>query len=218
MGHSVTTAATNKRLVQVATIKTLLGITSTEHDTTLAEIADRASDAIISHCDREFALQTYTETLSGDGSNFLVLRHSPLQSVTSVALRGDTATDFSIDDKEDGILFRELGWQWTIGLSKSLGEAPQPGAELNKWTVIYVAGYDMPGDTSTATGVLKLPKDVEQAAIQTVKHWFKGRKREDINSKSVGALSIQYALDKSSAGLPPSVEGLLRKWEWLEGY
>lgn len=218
MGHSVTTAATNKRLVQVATIKDLLGITTTEHDTRLGEIADRASDAVVSHCGREFALQTYTEKLSGDGSNFLVLRNSPIQSVTSVTLRGDAITDYTIDDKEDGILHRELGWNWTMAVDDGLGGGPMAGGELHKWTIIYVAGFDMPGDTSTSTGVLKLPGSVHQAAIETVKSWFKGRKREDINSKSVGTLSIQYALDKSSQGLPPTAEGLLRKWEWLEGF
>lgn len=219
MGITVTTTATNVNMTELETVKSLLKIKDSKYDTDLTGIIQRASSAIVSHCDRPFALQTYTETLSGDGSNFLVLRHSPLQSVTSVTLRGDSVTDYSIDDKEDGILFRELGWGWTVGQSRGLAGHPLSGSELNKWTVVYTAGYSMPGDIATATGVLNLPGPLEQAAIQTIKHWFRNKaSRDDVAAKAVGALSIQYALDKSELGLPPSVEGLLRKWEWLEGY
>lgn len=215
MGQTVTLAS-NVRMTQVSTIKTLLGITSTANDTTLGEIADRASAAIRSLTDREYALQSYVERLSADGGTILQLRNTPIQSVTSIALSGDTVTDFSIEDKEDGQLFRESGWSWTVQLVAALGQFPGASLPLNKWVVTYVAGYDMPGDTSTATGVIKLPGDLEEGAIKTVKSWFQKRSASEVKSKKVGALAIQYALEDSKHGLPSTVEGLLRKWEYLE--
>lgn len=219
MGHSVTSPASNKRMVQVATLKTLLNITSTAYDATLGELADRASAAIRSFCDREFAMQGYTETLSADGGNLLFLRNTPIESVSSVALRGDTATDYLIDDREDGSLFRENGWEWTQGLANSLGDFPNPGSPLNKWTVVYVAGYTMPGDTATSTNAQDLPGDLQEAAIKTIRSWFKMRDGADgVKRKKVGNLEIEYALEQSRNGLPSTVEGLLRRWEYTEGF
>jgi hypothetical protein len=219
MSLTITTTATNTLMTQLETVKDMLEVKDGKHDQKLSAMIQRASDTIKAHCDRHFAIQTYTETLSGDGSNFLVLRHSPIVSVTSVALRGDTATDYSVDDADDGVLFRENGWEWTIGLSRSLGVSPQPGNELNKWTVVYRAGFIMPGDTDTSTAAQQMPGDLEQATLETVKYWFKNRKNQDILSKKVGALAIQYAPNSpTGAGLPARVEGLLRKWEWLEGF
>jgi hypothetical protein len=113
-------------------VKTALGVsTSTAYDANLNDIIDMASDSIRDHCGRIFRLQGYTETMPGDGSQFLKLKNYPIVEVSSVTLRGDAITDYEIADRDAGLLFRELGWEWTVAAGTwPLEDYPIPDGDL----------------------------------------------------------------------------------------
>ena len=218
MGVTVSTTSTNAKLAKRATLKSWLKIsTSTAFDEQIDDLLVMASDAVRAHCDRLFETQVYSETLPGDGSQILVLSHRPIISISSVALSGSLITDYAIQDKEAGFLYREAGWQWTIAAyAGTLGPQPVPSGFLNDFTVVYKAGYNLPGDTATDTGVLNLPGSVEKATLDTVKSWFKSRSEvADVRSKKIGPFEKELALsiEASKDGIPRKAEALLRKFE-----
>lgn len=217
MALTVTTTNANTDFITLSQVKTALSIaTSTAYDSNLEDIIDMASDAIRDHCGRVFRLQGYTETMPGDGSQFLKLKNTPIVEVTNVTLRGDAITDYEIADRNAGLLFRELGWEWTMAAGTvTLDDYPIPDGDLFKFSAAYAAGYRMPGNssaaaTSTSAVIQQLPKSIRKACLVTVVSWFKGQSRDErITSKSVGPLSISWA----GLGMPTIAEGLLRKWE-----
>jgi len=222
MALTVTTTSTHTKLVKLSQVKTALSVTtSTAYDTNLTDIIDMASDSIRDHCGRTFRLQGYTQTLPGNGSQFLKLKNIPIVEVTSVTLRGDAITDYTIEDRGAGLLFRELGWEWTVAAgTHTLVDYPIPEGDLFKFSVVNAAGYRMPdnataSDSSTSVVIQQLPKRITKAALVTVVSWFKGQSRdEDIKSKKLGPLSIQWAMNNAkSGGLPAKAEALLSKWE-----
>lgn len=222
MALTVTTTNANTDFVTLSQVKTALSVTtSTAYDANLADIIDMASDSIRDHCGRLFRLQGYTETKPGDGSQYLKLKNIPIVEVTSVTLRGDAITDYEIADRDAGLLFRELGWEWTVAAGTyTLVDYPIPDGDMFKFSVVHAAGYRMPGNssavaTSTAAVIKLLPKRINKAALVTVVSWFKGQNRdEDIKSKKVGPLTISWAMSNAkSGGLPAKAEALLSKWE-----
>jgi len=209
-------------MVTLSQVKTALSIaTSTARDANLTDIIDMASDSIRDHCGRTFRLQGYTETKPGDGSQFLKLKNIPIVEVTSVTLRGDAITDYEIADRGAGLLFRELGWEWTVAAGTyTLVDYPIPGGDLFKFSVVHAAGYRMPDnssttDTSTDAVIHQLPKRITKAALVTVVSWFKGQSRDaEVKSRKLGPLSISWAMNNAkSGGLPAKAEALLTKWE-----
>src|SRR5262249_17983003 len=150
-------------------------------------IAD-ASDSI----QREYQFlcrQTYRETLPGYGNNILQLKRTPIVSVSSVTHNGEPIVDFTIEDKDAGHLYRRLGWQWTAAVGWHLTDYVIPNSEHPDFQVDYVAGYlaaDQPNSD--------MPGEIQRSARETVVDWFKRLGRSsDIQSKSVGDLSITYA-------------------------
>lgn len=223
MGVTVSTSSTYKKLVLLSNVKTALGLTtSTAYDSHLDEIIDMASDSIRDQCNRTFRVETYTETLPGNGSQYIRLKRTPVVRVESLTLRGDSVTGYSIDDREAGTLYRELGWEWTVaaGLG-TLQKYPIPDGDLLVFSAGYTAGFIMPEEsstfstTSTAGVYPSLPGRIKKAALVTVVSWFKGSDRdEDIRSKKIGPLEITYASNRSKTGaLPARAEALLSKWE-----
>jgi hypothetical protein len=218
MGLTVTTAATDERVVTVAALESILGTTST----LLAVIADRASDAVRSVVDvPSLGVQTYTETLAGSGDNFLPLSVHPIADITSVTLDSSIITDYVVDDKAVGILFRENGWRKRVkAFNTTLAQVPHFGREdPTDLSVVYTAGYKMPGSTATSTGVETLPLIFEQAGIEIVKDWFAGRKSlSNIKRKKIGPLEIEFALAQSLHGIPDRAEMLLARAMTVEGF
>jgi hypothetical protein len=217
MALTVTTTNQYTDLVTLSQVKTALGVTtSTAYDANLADIIDMASDSIRDHCGRTFRLQGYTETKPGDGSQYLKLKNYPIVEVGSVTLRGDAITDYEIADRDAGLLFRELGWEWTVAAgTNTLVDYPIPDGDLFKFSIVHAAGYRMPDNStaaasSTAAVIKQLPGRLKKAALVTVVSWFKGQSRdEDIKSKKLGPLSIQWAMNNAqSLGLPAKAEAL----------
>jgi hypothetical protein len=212
MTVTVVTPATRKRLTTVdAVLRAMRTLapqpTDQESMVLISDLIDRASDAIVTHCDRPFALQTYQETVSGYGTSRIMLSVTPVVSVTSILdFSNSPVVDFNLEDPETGVLYRRIGWNWltSIGWDRTMYVIPR-GEDPN-YVAVYAAGYFVPD-----TGFSTLPGDVEQACIETVIAWYQAQSRDpNIISKRTRDTMITY---RTSTGveisLPPHAVGLL---------
>jgi hypothetical protein len=67
MAITVTAAPSTTKLIALADLKAVLGITDSASDALLGNIIQRGSDAIARFCNRVFAQRTIIETLPGAG-------------------------------------------------------------------------------------------------------------------------------------------------------
>lgn len=200
MALTVTIPASSTKLCLVGDIMDEMDVTH-EDEPTLDKMVQQASDAIVKYCERAFAKQTYSETVPGFGDNQLLLSVFPVVSVTSVMCAGLAVTDFVLQEPDSGMLYRESGWLWT---TKSIGQMslqPAPNGEEFSYTVVYVAGYDLPSELLPT-----LPGPVERAAIITVKDWFANRSRNlSIMKMKTTDVAVEYRNDV----IPPTALRLL---------
>jgi hypothetical protein len=209
----VVTPAISVLLTMLASVKLDLGIpdSDTSKDATLNDLIRDASDSI----QREYQFlcrQTYRETLPGYGNAILQLKRTPIVSVSSVTHNSEPITDYTIEDKEAGHLYRRLGWCWTASVGWKMTAYVIPNSEHPDFTVDYVAGYLAADQANT-----NMPPEVQRAARETVIDWFKSAGRAaDVQSKSVGDLSITYVTgDAAKFFIPPRAMSRLQKWNRL---
>jgi hypothetical protein len=176
-------------LTTTAQVKTYLGVPQDRDPARWDALRVAAEATVKGWCKREFESRTYTEYLAGTGSRFLVLRHRPVISVTSVseALWGswgqgdfsayvplvagsDYALVYSSDDGtplgRSGMLGRLKGyWPEHRGYVRlnTLALEKEPG--LGNVQCVYVAGY--------AT----IPDDVQFAVAETAGYMYRTSKR-----------------------------------------
>lgn len=210
MAVTVTAAATSYDLTVKATVKTELGISGNGDDALIDVLISQASAVIRAACNREFARETVQETLKASGKSLLMMTRTPIISVTSIALDGVTvdSSDYSVDEPGAGLIFSSCGWQETAKKLSGIGQLPVGNSRAYLYTVIYVAGYILPG----MSGTRDLPADIERACIDLVKAYYLGRDRDPtIESESVPDVgSVKYNV--SEVGIPPHVDMILSRW------
>lgn len=189
---TVVTEATNLALIDIAVVRTVLGIDGTGEDDALNSYISRASDVIARHCKRAFALETVEETFRPDQClRELVLARYPVVEVTSIVENGDTlsASDYEVN-KASGCITRLHG------------DRP---CHWSTWKTVatYSAGYVLPAET---------PQALQQACLQLVKSFYLGADRDPlIRSESVTPMSSASYFGGSEY-LPPDVLGLLQQF------
>lgn len=180
MAITITSAAESKLLTTVSNFKELIGKSDSVDDTLLGKIITRASEAVVSYCGREFAKQTYTETMKGDGSPFLKMSRIPIVSVTSVSYQGVavTASDYVVNEPEQGVITNLNSYWYYTGYKYD-------------YSVVYVAGYVLPTFTS---GTPNLPADIEQAVLEVAKiMWFSRKDDLSVTQENVPEVySVSY--------------------------
>lgn len=208
--------------VAFATLETLrdeLGLADNSQDGRLERYDLQASAAIQAYCDREFRKEATTERLQGSGTQRLVLSRTPLVSIASVVIDGETidADEYEIEDAAAGILYRENGWPRLDNVvAGSISRDSMAGTGKADIVVTYTGGYVLPNDT---VGTRNLPVELEQACILTVTSLFRGRGRDRaVASKATGDASISYRLPNQIIGvgaggvIPDEAVGLLAKF------
>lgn len=174
---------------------------------------------------RGFGLQTVEERVPADGGVELPLEMIPIAEPDAARvisyLGGSAITDYEILDPHDGYLYRENGWEWSVGnFSSVLGtRVPRPGRF--DFTVLYRAGYVLPNDDDVLLDAgppevfaERLPYGLERAAIELVRALMTAPQAaavSNVASERIGDYSISY---RDSGGdravvLPPRVETLL---------
>lgn len=141
---TVNTFANTTRLTTVANFNELTGVSG--DDTLVGKTIDRATAAILKHCQREFARQNYTELAPGYGTIFQMLTNMPVLILGTVTFNSQSITDVLIDDKEAGTLYRDAGFMDTAAVISSLSPIVLPEHHPRKWSFTYDAGYLLPGD------------------------------------------------------------------------
>jgi hypothetical protein len=190
---TVTTAATNSRLIDISIARGVLGIDGTGEDAALQAYIDRASDVIARHCKRVFGSESVSEQFRLDTlQEELILSRYPVTGTPTVVENGNTltaSTDYEVDKAKGWItrLYNDRPCWWPIC----------------KVTVTYTAGYSLPAET---------PQALQQACLQLVKSFYLGADRDPlIRSESVTPMSSASYFGGSEY-LPPDVLGLLKQF------
>jgi hypothetical protein len=231
MSVTVSVQAASTLLTTLDRVRAELGYADSEttDDDVLQDLIERASSAIAYETRRTFGLETVLETLDGSGSRLLPLTRTPILEVTEVTEDSTVldTTEYSVEDKEAGALYRRNGWGRSGGLRMWGNEAFSsgyilPGYQDQRYTVTYRAGYLLPGEINPYLGSgsddpQPLPGAVEQACLDTVRAWFLDRDADpSVGAVRVGTLSVTYRGDSTSStppgSLPPSALGRLRNY------
>jgi hypothetical protein len=148
MGLQVLTRSSTENLVDLATVKTRLGITDTSKDALLGVLITGASSAIADYWGRPFARQQYSEARCGNGRLELLLPRYPIDADSlSVTVDGVTVTDYVVIDREIGKVYRPIAWNRSYN----------PLAPLNV-AITWKGGYVLPDQVTkwTSGAVLTL--------------------------------------------------------------
>jgi hypothetical protein len=139
-------------LTSLVKLKEYLGITSTntDDDAFLENIITRVSDDIESTCNRVFRAATYTEYYRGSGTDKLLLRNFPINTITTIHDDMDrdwgadtliASTEYNISDEVEGMVI------YTDGIFTDCGST-------ENIKIVYNAGYNV------------LPYDLEMACLK----------------------------------------------------
>ena len=153
MGLIVTTKADVTDLIELATVKTRLGISGSSEDSLLGDLIDEASSAIVDYVGRDLARQSYTETMKGLGRTRVLLSRFPVDSDSlTVTIEGVAEDEYAVESAETGVVWLEDAWddRWedeeTVSVSYKAGylipQATSAKGNLTTWTAntAYVAG------------------------------------------------------------------------------
>jgi hypothetical protein len=206
MAVTVSVPPSTTKLIALADLKAILGITDGANDALLGNIIQRGSDAIARFCNRVFAQRTIIETLPGPGGQLLKLKFSPIVTLTSIAFDGETVDSdtYVLTEPEAGIVFRESYWAYT--------------GHKYSYAAIYVHGYNLPDMAGTDT----LPHDIQQAALELCKGMWLARQRDpSVTMESVpDVYTVQYGGQGDGGALvgaiPLNVQELLLPYRELK--
>lgn len=149
---TVTTAALKTNLTTWSAAQRLLGVDASAKPL-IEDLIFQASAAVARHCHRAFAREVISETLPGFGDNYLMLTRTPIAGTPSVTHNGEAVTDFTVESRESGMLYRKLGWIWTAALGWNLTERYLARSEDPEFTVAYSTGYLVPDDDVASQGL-----------------------------------------------------------------
>jgi len=159
---SVTTPAPTRRLTRLEHVTGEIGAAEAA---TIARLIDDASAAVENYCGGvPFARELVVESVPGFGSLHLGLSRTPLAAVDSVLFDSEVVTDYVIDDRDEGTLYRQAGWYWTAQVALGLAGrqrwpgrgSPQPQAEEPRFTVTYPGGYILPEQNREAVATVSV--------------------------------------------------------------
>lgn len=184
------------------------------------ELAIRSASSLIEQeANQFFAQQRYRETIAGSGSTELMLARTPiLGNPTIVSVDNDVIVDFTVDDRDAGILYRRQGWTKDVSYLRSITHDFLPDETHPRFTIEYDAGYWLPSfPDAIVDGQTRLPGNIEQACILTMKSWWHKKNRDStVSWKQVGDLALGYRGDAAPKGdvqmlnLPPEARILIK--------
>ena len=163
-------------LTTLDTAKTFLGIalTDTSRDDEVCRLINASSDLFERlTCRTYYRDDAISERMPGYGEPWLIVRRTPLNSVTSIDF--DTGAidlaNVTIDNVEGGLIGRPGGWHWTAHTEPSITLPLISGTEQLRYTVVYSGGYYTPQqELDNPLNVRTLPYDIEQAILALVKN------------------------------------------------
>lgn len=176
-------------LTTLADVKESLGIDSgdTSQDNLIKRKINQATLFIEGYCalpyNHHFKEATYTdEEYDGTNNNTIVLRMSPVSTISSFQKRNSALSDGGFDNVESEIYFSDLN----AGIIESVVNV---GWGWNRYRVTYTAGY--------AT----IPADLAEAAVILASFYVEnGASGTAVKKKQEGQRSIEYFQANTSNG------------------
>lgn len=210
MSIEVITAAPDKLLTKLATVKAAMGITASTYDTLLGDLIAAASDFAVRYCGREFAKQTVKESIAGKGLPDAMISLTPIVEIEKIELDDAEMDGWTILDREAGFIQRRGSFTSTNLPNPTI--TPHPSNYYEKrWHVTYTGGYVLPGWTGDGV-VRNLPYDLERAIIAMIKSQFAkdsaGIVDGTMKSYKIGDTTIQWETSPQALG-PDNVGALI---------
>lgn len=176
--------------VELADVKAHLNLTGDGDDAELQQMLD-AAVAHLSRLVGPLTATAYTERLSGNSGGPLILSHTPVVSLTSVAYSDGTSVDVDdLDVGENGLVYWNYGTTgyWTTG-SRNV-------------TVVYEAGRS------------DLPADLRLAVLELTRHLWTTQRGIAENRPRFDDGPDDFAPTGSSFTLPRRVEELIAPFRY----
>lgn len=136
------------RPLSLRQVKSWLGMETHTWDDALESLIDEVCDAGELYTGRVFGRRRVVVERQGDGLQYLTLPAQPALSVVSVAVDGETVTDWTLS-ADAAVIHRPSGWSGAV-------------------TIVYLAGYRIQ-PASDVTGARTLLKHIWREARGTVK-------------------------------------------------
>ncbi|MBX3376051.1 MAG: hypothetical protein KF678_03495 [Phycisphaeraceae bacterium] len=163
-------------IIATSNYKAYAGITVSTWDTLLNTLITAAQAKVERYCNRVFDTATFTEYYSGDDAGCLILKNTPITSVTSVSYVAPDGNNYALPtnayrfDPETGELFLIPRGLKKATASNSLGvpyisnwQRPSFSEGFRNYVVVYVGGYG---------GTYVMPTDLQLAMYQYVDELF----------------------------------------------
>lgn len=209
--------AASVAMVTVSDVKTFLKINPLDvsEDAYIELAISVCTDAIERYCDRIFIQRIVTEIIFDHPSGSLVLVHSPVLSVTSIATEAATISPASYVLDRQAAMLRPMPNQLVAqSVSTSLSEYALGTFESAIITAVYVAGYPLAA----------IPAAIRMACLEYVKTMRSQRSRDpNIAIESVpdvGSRTFVWGIRGGSAtdpaahisGMPSTVTDLINSY------
>lgn len=159
--------------------KDYLGISGSTYDNLLKQIINTAVDFCESYCQRRFIETAHTsEYHSGDCSNALILKNSPISSSPAVVLE-EATNPLASDSGFRTIASRDYFVDPDAGMIET-NFALQKG--IRNYRVTYTAGWTL----------ANVPNDLKLACWELVSKVFNIRKVGGISRQTLGDMSVDF--------------------------
>lgn len=184
-------------------MKAYLGITDTSEDPLIDDWILAAQAQIERYCNRAFDSATYTQYYDGNNKRSIVLRNTPVTSVTSISYMTavDTYTAFDATtytvNADSGVVQLASTWSnalWLAGIESPTGF--QKGNKAIK--AVYVGGYST------------IPADLSQACIELVAK-IRGGNASQRSARASGLQSESLGYESRTWGQMNAAE----QFDWL---
>lgn len=162
-------------LATASDVKSYLGVTGTGDDALLGNLVARAEAFFYEQIERpSLEVHAFTETLDGTGKDYIMTRHWPIVTVTSLLIGVEAVP----------AQFIQIGSRETKD-SRMVYLAP----EFNR---VFTRGRRNVYISGTA-GYPVIPKDVAQTVVEIAARVYQRRKRIDEVSKQVGGETVSFS-------------------------
>lgn len=197
-------ALNENALLELNEAKNWLGIslTDTDYDFKIEQFINSASEKIETYLNRKLAAKSYTERVDGNRNVRVILKHYPVESVSSVKLSSSwdfTVDAIDVDDyhiSDDGVL--------------TFKNSTAKRGNLNL-QVVYNGGYVLPNSPVQVGEAL--PSAIKMACIEFVK-WLWNIDHDErfgVSSRNKQGQTVSYV-----KGIPQEIMAMIEDYKRVE--
>jgi hypothetical protein len=173
-------------------------------NTTAAALATAATDAVRGYIERDVELGTFDEIYDSTGTNYILLNHWPVRTITAVKIETVPVVPAS---------FNHPGWRMDGFLPRKLifaGRGIIPRGVMNV-EIAYTAGYDLAQAAGSTTG---LPADLATALKLTAAAIANAQAADpNLAGESTGGVFSGSFYPTGVGAVPPGARSLLQRFK-----